>query len=82
MAAALVHLERLAADRGERRACVEMRKHFCAYTKACYARRPGSEDQVPRKLGLAGGAALRNRLVHGETIEDFRHILEEAGMLS
>jgi nifR3 family TIM-barrel protein len=68
MAAALRHLELLAADRGERRACLEMRKHFCAYTKAC--------------AGLRGGGALRNRLIHGETIEDFRRILEEAGMLS
>jgi nifR3 family TIM-barrel protein len=85
MAAALVHLERLAADLGEKRACVEMRKHFCAYTKAagqaCYTRRPGSEDQAPHKLGMAGGAALRNRLVHGETAADFRRILEEAGLL-
>jgi tRNA-dihydrouridine synthase len=66
MAAALRHLERLAADLGERRACVEMRKHFCAYTKA------GS---------MPGGAALRNRLVHGETIADFWRVLEEAGLL-
>jgi nifR3 family TIM-barrel protein len=75
MGLALRHLERLAADLGERRACVEMRKHFCAYTKA---------DQRPRRggTGLPGGAALRNRLVHGETIGDFRRILEEAGMLS
>jgi tRNA-dihydrouridine synthase len=65
MALALEHLERLAADLGERRACVEMRKHFCAYTKAA---------------GLRGGGALRNRLVHGETIADFRRILEEAGL--
>jgi hypothetical protein len=75
----------LAADLGEKRACVEMRKHFCAYTKAagqaCYTRRPGSEDQAPHKLGMAGGAALRNRLVHGETAADFRRILEEAGLL-
>ncbi|MDR3148136.1 MAG: tRNA dihydrouridine synthase DusB [Treponema sp.] len=68
MAAALRHLERLAADLGEGRACVEMRKHFCAYTKAC--------------TGLRGGAALRNRLVHGETIADYRRILHEAGMVT
>ncbi|MDR2176943.1 MAG: tRNA dihydrouridine synthase DusB [Treponema sp.] len=72
MAAALRHLERMAADLGERRACVEMRKHFCAYTKACGA---------PGGAGLPGGAALRNRLVRGETIADFKRILEEAGML-
>jgi nifR3 family TIM-barrel protein len=33
MAAALRHLELLAADIGERTACLEMRKQFCAYTK-------------------------------------------------
>jgi nifR3 family TIM-barrel protein len=76
MSGALQHLERLAADLGERRACVEMRKHFCAYTKACY-RTPDS----PAKSGLPGGGALRNRLVHGETIGDFRRILKEAGLL-
>jgi nifR3 family TIM-barrel protein len=98
MVAALVHLERLAADLGERRACVEMRKHFCAYTKACITCQacytclacrtdpaPQEGDPVnpgpPAKLGLAGGAALRNRLVHGETIADFRRILEDAGLL-
>jgi nifR3 family TIM-barrel protein len=71
MARALEHLERLATDLGERRACVEMRKHFCAYTKAA---------QQPNAAGLRGGGALRNRLVHGETIADFRRILEEAGL--
>ncbi|MDR1971185.1 MAG: tRNA dihydrouridine synthase DusB [Treponema sp.] len=71
LAAALRHLERLAADLGERRACVEMRKHFCAYTKACKLGR----------AGIAGGAALRNSLVHAETMEDYRRILEEAGLL-
>ncbi|MDR1858656.1 MAG: tRNA dihydrouridine synthase DusB [Treponema sp.] len=33
MAAAFRHLELLAADIGERTACLEMRKQFCAYTK-------------------------------------------------
>jgi nifR3 family TIM-barrel protein len=33
MAAALRHLELLAVDIGERTACLEMRKQFCAYTK-------------------------------------------------
>jgi nifR3 family TIM-barrel protein len=33
MAAALRHLELLAQDIGERTACLEMRKQFCAYTK-------------------------------------------------
>jgi nifR3 family TIM-barrel protein len=90
MAAAMRHLERLATDRGERRACVEMRKHFCAYTKACASRPASVAGTVPADgtdtahrpgIGLSGGAALRNRLVHGETTADFRRILEEAGML-
>jgi nifR3 family TIM-barrel protein len=33
MAAAFRHLELLAVDIGERTACLEMRKQFCAYTK-------------------------------------------------
>jgi len=33
LAAAFRHLELLAADIGERSACLEMRKQFCAYTK-------------------------------------------------
>jgi len=33
MTAAFRHLELLAADIGERTACLEMRKQFCAYTK-------------------------------------------------
>jgi tRNA-dihydrouridine synthase len=51
-------LELLAADIGEKVACREMRKQFCAYTK-----------------GAAGGAELRNRLVHAETIAQYREIL-------
>jgi nifR3 family TIM-barrel protein len=113
MEAALVHLERLAAELGERRACLEMRKHFCAYTKACTVDRdsparaggagPEASPQGPAeqdrpagpdspagsalrdqrgRIGLRGGAALRNRLVRGESIEDFRRILKDAGMLS
>jgi nifR3 family TIM-barrel protein len=79
MALALAQLERLAADLGERRACVEMRKHFCAYTRAL--RRPAAADfPGGDRAGLRGGGALRNRLVHGETIADFRRILEEAGL--
>jgi nifR3 family TIM-barrel protein len=49
----------LARDRGERNACREMRKQFCAYTK-----------------GINGGAALRNRLIHADTIEEYRLIIE------
>jgi hypothetical protein len=58
-----------------------MRKHFCAYTKACSAYPAGQAELPQGKRGLPGGAALRNRLIHGETIADFRRILEEAGLL-
>jgi nifR3 family TIM-barrel protein len=57
--AAMRHLEMLAADIGERTACLEMRKQFCAYTK-----------------GMIGGAALREKAVHAETISDYRRIIE------
>jgi len=60
IAAALRHLEMLALDIGERSACLEMRKQFCAYTK-----------------GIPGGAALRDRAVHAETIEEYRKIVVE-----
>jgi nifR3 family TIM-barrel protein len=60
IAAAIRHLEMLAADIGERTACLEMRKQFCAYTK-----------------GVVGGAALRERAVHAETIEEYRRIAAE-----
>jgi tRNA-dihydrouridine synthase len=33
IAVAMRHLKMLAADIGERTACIEMRKQFCAYTK-------------------------------------------------
>jgi nifR3 family TIM-barrel protein len=69
VAAALRHLGMLSADIGERTACKEMRKQFCAYTKA-----------PPGQKGEAGSAALRNRLVFAETIEDYRAILEEFGI--
>jgi len=62
IASALLHLEMLAEDIGERTACLEMRKQFCAYTK-----------------GFRGGAALRDKAVHAETIADYRRIVEEAG---
>ena len=58
------HLNLLSADMGERAACREMRKQFCAYTRP-----------VSGKV-LHGSAALRNRLVSAETIEDYRKILE------
>ncbi|MDR2797489.1 MAG: tRNA dihydrouridine synthase DusB [Treponema sp.] len=50
----LRHLHLLARDWGEKTACLEMRKHFCAYTK-----------------GIPGGALLRNKLVHAETIAEY-----------
>jgi nifR3 family TIM-barrel protein len=58
IAAAMRHLEMLAADIGERTACLEMRKQFCAYTK-----------------GLTGGAALREKAVHAQTIDEYRQIV-------
>jgi hypothetical protein len=41
-----------------------MRKAFCAYTKG-----------PPGEKGEPGSAALRDRLVHAETIEDYKAIL-------
>jgi nifR3 family TIM-barrel protein len=60
LAAIMRHLEMLAADIGERTACLEMRKQFCAYTK-----------------GFKGGAALREKAVHAQVIEDYRQIIGE-----
>jgi tRNA-dihydrouridine synthase B len=71
IAVAMRHLTMLSADIGERAACKEMRKQFCAYTKA-----------PPGQKGEAGSAALRNRLVYAETIEDYRAILREFGITS
>jgi nifR3 family TIM-barrel protein len=59
IAAAMRHLEMLSADIGERTACLEMRKQFCAYTK-----------------GITGGAALREKAVHAETVAEYRSIAE------
>ncbi|MDR2553248.1 MAG: tRNA-dihydrouridine synthase, partial [Treponema sp.] len=61
---ALRHLEMLARDLGEHRACLEMRKQICAYTR-------GGQDRP----GLKGGAALRDRLVRAGTIAEYRSIL-------
>jgi len=52
------HLEMLSASAGERTACLEMRKQFCAYTK-----------------GIPGGAALREKAVRAETVEEYRRIV-------
>jgi hypothetical protein len=67
-AAAFRQLELLAADLGERKACLEMRKQFCAYTMG--RGRPG----------FPGAAALRNRLVHAAAIAEYREILRGAGI--
>ncbi|MDR2486252.1 MAG: tRNA dihydrouridine synthase DusB [Treponema sp.] len=55
----------LSQDLGERIACREMRKQFCAYTR-----------------GIPGGAPLRNRLVHAETLEAYRELLAQYGGLT
>jgi len=68
IAVAFRHLNKLAKDIGESAACKEMRKQFCAYTK-------GS----PGKTGAPGSAALRQRLVAAETIEDYKAILGIGG---
>ena len=68
---ALRHLELLCAYIGERAACREMRKAFCAYTKG-----------PPGAKGEPGSAALRNRLVRAETVSDYRAILGNSGLTS
>jgi nifR3 family TIM-barrel protein len=52
-------LHLLVQDRGERNACREMRKQFCAYTR-----------------GINGAATLRNRLIHADTVEEYRRMVE------
>jgi nifR3 family TIM-barrel protein len=59
----------LAEDCGERAACREMRKQFCAYTKG-----------APGEQGLVGSAGLRKRLVHAETIEEYRSLFYDVGI--
>lgn len=58
------HLEMLAEDLGEKSACLEMRKQFCAYTRG--------NSGLP---GITGGAALRQKVVHAGTIAEYREIL-------
>jgi tRNA-dihydrouridine synthase len=65
--AAFRQLEILAGEIGERAACIRMRKQFCACTK-------GSTGAP----GVAGGAALRNALVHAESIEEYRNLLQNS----
>ncbi|GMO22661.1 MAG: tRNA dihydrouridine synthase DusB [Termitinemataceae bacterium] len=55
---AMRQLELLCKFLGEKSACLEMRKIFCAYTK-----------------GMEGGAALRSKLVHCNTINDYKSVL-------
>jgi tRNA-dihydrouridine synthase len=61
---ALRHLEMLAGDLGEKRACLEMRKQFCAYTKG-----------VMGLPAIRGAAALRDKIIHATTIAEYRTIL-------
>jgi nifR3 family TIM-barrel protein len=64
LGAGLRHLELLAADIGEKSACLEMRKQFCAYTRG-----------APGQPGMPGAAALRQKIVHAETVAQYRDIL-------
>jgi nifR3 family TIM-barrel protein len=66
LAAAFRHLLILADDLGERTACLEMRKQFCAYTRC------GGEPGIP------GGNRLREHLVHAKSIADYQAVIEEA----
>jgi tRNA-dihydrouridine synthase len=78
--AAFRQLELLAADIGERSACLEMRKQFCAYTKNPKMVSVTISDPPAKKVTdtiLPGGAALRNKLVHAETIAEYKAILGE-----
>ncbi|MDR0624584.1 MAG: tRNA dihydrouridine synthase DusB [Treponema sp.] len=68
-AAAFRQLEMLAADLGERKACLEMRKQFCAYAAGGRGR-----------PGIPGAAALRNRLVRAAALAEYREILHQAGI--
>jgi nifR3 family TIM-barrel protein len=61
---AFAELEMLAEEIGERSACLEMRKVFCAYLKG----REGAPV-------IPNAAALRNKIVHAETTADYRNIL-------
>jgi nifR3 family TIM-barrel protein len=56
---ALRHLKLLAEAAGEKTACLEMRKQFCAYTK-----------------GMKNSAALRDKIVHAQTVEEYRKLCE------
>jgi nifR3 family TIM-barrel protein len=81
--AAFRHLELLAADIGERRACLEMRKQFCAYTKnrgkpVAAGGAPGAAAPGRGEIrGFEGAGALRNALVRADTIAEYRRILAD-----
>jgi nifR3 family TIM-barrel protein len=64
LAAAFRHLLMLAEDLGEKTACLEMRKQFCAYT------RPGSGPGIP------GGSRLRECFTRAASIADYRAVIE------
>jgi len=61
---ALRHLEMLSEDIGEKQACLEMRKQFCAYTKG-----------VMGFPGIKNGGSLREKIVRAVTIAEYRKIL-------
>ncbi|MDR2419551.1 MAG: tRNA dihydrouridine synthase DusB [Treponema sp.] len=61
IALAFRQLALLAKDVGEKSACLEMRKHFHAYTH-----------------GMTGGAELRRRLLHADTIDAYHAIFASA----
>lgn len=52
-------LERLVRETSEKRACLEMRKRFAAYSK-----------------GIQNGAELRAKIVHAETVQDYKDIFK------
>ena len=57
--AGLRHLRLLAADRGEKSACLEMRKHFCAYTRGI-----AGAGALRNKLVRAASIEAYDTLIH------------------
>lgn len=62
---AFMELAELVSDKGEKTACREMRKRFCAYVK-----------------GFPGSAEIRNLIVQAESLEDYRRIFAEKGLMT
>ncbi len=62
---AFMELAVLVSDKGEKTACREMRKRFCAYVK-----------------GFPGSAEIRNLIVQAESLEDYRRIFAEKGLMT